>query len=131
MRSETRQLPGLLAAFGCAAAYLLLGRLLNAGCAALPLSSTGQSFVLHCIMAPVAEELAFRGAVQHFLKPFGSRTACWIQAALFAAQHRMGAGMLYAFCMGLGLGWLREHSGSVLPGILVHLLNNLLVFAAG
>lgn len=84
-----------------------------------------------CLAAPLAEELVFRGAIQGTLQPLGGRNAVWVQAALFAAQHGGAAGMLYALCMGLALGWLREQSGSVLPGMLLHILNNLLVFYAG
>lgn len=83
-----------------------------------------------CLAAPLAEELVFRGAIQGALQPFGS-SAVLIQAVLFAAQHSGAAGMLYALCMGLALGWLRQQSGSVLPGMLLHILNNLLVFYAG
>lgn len=83
-----------------------------------------------CLAAPLAEELVFRGAVQGALQPLGSG-AVLISAVLFAAQHNGAAGMLYALCMGLALGWLREQSGSILPGMLLHILNNLLVFYAG
>lgn len=92
---------------------------------------TGWELLRVCIAAPIAEELVFRGAVQGFLRPLGGQTAAVTAAALFAVQHGGVAGMLYAFCMGLVLGWLRERSGSVLPCILLHSVNNLLVLLAG
>lgn len=84
-----------------------------------------------CLAAPLAEELVFRGAVQGFLQPLGGRTAVLVQAFLFAVQHSGAAGMLYAACMGLVLGWLRQRSASVLPGCVLHIVNNLLVLLAG
>jgi len=120
----------LLTAFGCALAYLLAGKLL----ALLPApagDARALSFVHHCIAAPVIEELVFRGAVLRCARPFGRREAVCLQAVLFALQHGSPAGMAYALVCGLGLGWLADRTGKVWPGILLHTLNNLLVFAAG
>ena len=69
MHRPQNRTAALLAAFGCALAYLPAGRALAAVCAALPLSAAGQSFALHCAAAPLAEELVFRGAVQGLLRP--------------------------------------------------------------
>ncbi len=91
----------LLAAFGCALAYLPAGRALAAVCAALPLSAAGQSFALHCAAAPLAEELVFRGAVQGLLRPLGPRAAVCVQAALFAVQHGGASGIAYALVLGV------------------------------
>lgn len=118
----------LLTAFGWALGYLLAGK--AAALLVLP-TSAAAAFMHHCVAAPLAEELMFRGVVQRALAPLGSSRAVWIQAALFALQHRGAASMVYALCMGAVLGWLREKTGSVLPGMAVHTLNNLLVFAAG
>lgn len=130
MTEDSRRVRAVLAAFGCALAYVFAGRLLARGCAALPLDAAGQSFVLHCVLAPVAEELVFRGAVQRLLQPFGPVAAVAVQAVLFAAQHDP-AGMVYALGMGLVLGALAQRTRRVWPGIVLHILNNLLVFAAG
>ena len=131
MHRPQNRTAALLAAFGCALAYLPAGRALAAVCAALPLSAAGQSFALHCAAAPLAEELVFRGAVQGLLQPLGPRAAVCVQAALFAVQHGTPAGMAWALGCGLVLGALRERTGRVWPGMLLHTLNNLLVFAAG
>lgn len=92
---------------------------------------TGWELLRVCIAVPIAEELVFHSAVQGFLRPLGGQAAAVAAAALFAVQHGGASGMLYAFCMGMVLGWLRERSGSVLPCILLHSVNNLLVFLAG
>ena len=130
MTEHSQRLRALLAAFGCALAYVFAGRLLASGCAALPLTAGGQSFVLHCILAPLAEELVFRGVVQRLLQPFGPAAAVGIQAVLFAAQHDP-AGMAYALGMGLVLGALAQRTRRMEPCMALHILNNLLVFAAG
>ena len=118
----------LLAAFGCAAVYLLAGKAL----ALVPaLAWDARAFVHHCVAAPVVEELVFRGAVQQLAQPLGKRQAICLQAVLFALQHAGPAGMVWALVCGLVLGALRERTGRVWPGVLLHTLNNLLVFAAG
>ena len=99
--------------------------------AALPLSAAGQSFALHCAAAPLAEELVFRGAVQGLLQPLGPRAAVCVQAALFAVQHGGAAGIAYALVLGVLLGTIRQCTGRVWPGWVLHTVNNLLVFAAG
>ena len=122
----------LLAAFGCALAYLLAGKVLAA---ALPLppenGARAWAFVPPCIAAPIVEELVFRRAVQQLAQPLGVRQAVALQAVLFALQHGSPAGMAWALVCGLALGALRERTGRVWPGMLLHTLNNLLVFAAG
>lgn len=120
----------LLAAFGCAAAYLLAGKAL-AFVPAPAWDARVLAFVHHCITAPVVEELVFRGAVQQLAQPLGKGQAVCLQAVLFALQHAGPAGMAWALVCGLVLGALRERTGRVWPCMLLHTLNNLLVFAAG
>lgn len=126
-KAKTR---ALLAAFGCALTYLLAGKVL----AFLPAPAwdvRALSFVHHCIAAPVVEELVFRGTIQQLAQPLGRWQATALQAVLFAVQHGTQAGMAWALGCGLVLGALRERTGRVWPGMLLHTLNNLLVFAAG
>ena len=120
----------LLAAFSCAAVYLLAGKAL-ALVPALAWDARARAFVHHCVAAPVVEELVFRGAVQQLAQPLGKGQAICLQAVLFALQHTGPAGMAWALVCGLVLGALRERTGRVWPGVLLHTLNNLLVFAAG
>ena len=121
----------LLAAFGCALGYLLAGKLLAALLPAPAGDARALSFVRHCVLAPALEELVFRGAVQQLAQPLGRRQAVVLQAVLFAVQHGTPAGMDWALVCGLVLGVLAQRTGRVWPGILLHTLNNLLVFAAG
>ena len=132
MRRPQNRTAALLAAFGCALAYLPTGRVLAAVCAALPLSAAGQSFALHCAAAPLAEELVFRGvgagAAAAAGTPGGSVRA---GGAVCGAARRSGRNRLCGWCW--GCCW--EPSGSAPaaygPGWALHTLNNLLVFAAG
>lgn len=89
------------------------------------------------ILAPVAEELVFRGGIQKAaVKYFDTRikgnTAHWVaiafSATLFAAFHGNLAQIPHAFLIGLLMGWLCYRSGSILPGIIVHLINNTIAF---
>lgn len=129
--AATTKRNALLAAFGCAVGYLLGGKLLALLPAPAFVPEGLASFMHHCAAAPIAEELVFRGAIQGLAKPLGRWQTVLLQAVLFAVQHGTPAGMAYALVCGLALGALRERTGKVWPGTLLHTLNNLLVFAAG
>ncbi len=85
------------------------------------------------ILAPLGEELIFRGvaffyackAVSGMKNP---RAAFWIanciQALLFGIYHMNLVQGLYAFFIGLALGYLRQKYNSLLPGMLAHLIFN-------
>ena len=85
-------------------------------------------FISLCIMPAVAEELLFRGAFQGLMRPCGSAAAIFAPALLFGLLHLDLAQGLTAFACGVFLGWLTERSGSILPGMLLHLVNNTLAF---
>ena len=85
-------------------------------------------FITLCIMPAVAEELLFRGAFQGLMRPCGSAAAIFAPALLFGLLHLDLAQGLTAFACGVFLGWLTERSGSILPGMLLHLVNNTLAF---
>ena len=88
-------------------------------------------FLSSAVLPAIVEELVFRGAIQQLAQPLGRWQAAALQAVLFAVQHGTPAGMAWALGCGLVLGALRERTGRVWPGMLLHTLNNLLVFAAG
>lgn len=78
------------------------------------------------VMAPLVEELLFRGAIQGHLQRSGKRprTAILLSALIFGLIHVNPAQVPFAFCIGLVFGWLYYRTGSVVPGILGHFLNN-------
>lgn len=77
------------------------------------------------LLAPVLEELLFRGAIQKGLllryKPW---TAILTSSLLFGVVHLNPAQIPFAFILGLMFGWLYYRTGSLLPGIVGHVLNN-------
>ncbi|MCA9552849.1 MAG: CPBP family intramembrane metalloprotease [Myxococcales bacterium] len=74
------------------------------------------------VMPAVAEELAFRGVVFRLLG--AGRGALLGQAALFGLMHGSVYRFLPTAALGLCLGALRKRTGSVWPGVLVHLMTN-------
>ena len=82
-----------------------------------------------CLVTPLAEELAFRGGALYLLQPLGGAGAVVVQAVIFAALHGSLQAKAYALGMGLLFGWAADRSGSLLPGILLHILNNGAVLA--
>ena len=78
------------------------------------------------IMAPLVEELLFRGAIQgHLLrKGMNPWTALFIASAIFGIVHMNPAQILFAFAIGLIFGWLYYRTGSLVPGIVGHFINN-------
>ena len=85
-------------------------------------------FLALCLVPAVTEEVLFRGALQGLLRPSGSATAIFGTALLFGMLHLDLAQGITAFICAVFLGWLAERSGSILPGMLLHFINNSLAF---
>lgn len=77
-------------------------------------------------VAPFVEELLFRGAIEgHFLKQGrGSVFAIVVSSLFFAVVHGNPAQMPFAFLIGLLFGWLYYRTGSIVPGVFCHVVNN-------
>ena len=77
-------------------------------------------------MAPLVEELLFRGAIQgHLLrKGMNPWVALFIASAIFGIVHMNPVQILFAFAIGLIFGWLYYRTGSLVPGIVGHFINN-------
>lgn len=78
------------------------------------------------IMAPLVEELLFRGAIEgHLLRQGKSPvSAILISALIFGIVHINPAQIPFAFAIGSIFGWLYYRTGSVVSGIVGHFLNN-------
>ena len=78
-------------------------------------------------MAPVVEELLFRGAIEgHLLRIWKKPAyAIIVSSLLFGLVHGNLVQAPFAFLLGLALGWIYYHTGSLLPSILMHFINNL------
>lgn len=80
------------------------------------------------IMAPLVEELLFRGAIQGHLVRIGVKPlhAILASSAIFGLIHMNPIQILFAFAIGLVFGWLYYRTGSLVPGIVGHFINNTL-----
>lgn len=77
------------------------------------------------VIAPVAEELFFRGFVlRGFLSRYSIRKAALVSAALFAAVHLNPWQAILAFPIGIFSAWLYLRTGSIGPCILSHAIVN-------
>ena len=85
------------------------------------------------ILAPVAEELVFRGAILRSLMAYFNYRLPWIpivvSALLFGAVHGNVAQFANAFVMGLLLGWLYCRTHSIVLGVALHWVNNTVAYA--
>ena len=84
------------------------------------------------LLAPLAEEIVFRGAILRTLLGNDSPTstgyrpmvAIALSAVFFAVAHLNPVQMPHAFLIGLLLGWMYWRTGSILPGLAFHWANN-------
>lgn len=78
-----------------------------------------------CILAPIGEELIFRGLSLRILKKaFPWWFAVLLQAVLFGIYHLNLVQGIYATLLGILLGYTAHRYGSVVPGILLHMAVN-------
>ena len=82
------------------------------------------------LLAPLAEEMVFRGAILRSLLRWKSNP--WIgiviSAILFAVIHMNPAQMPHAFLIGLLLGWMYWRTDSIVPGVVYHWVNNTVAY---
>lgn len=82
-------------------------------------------FAVVVVLAPIFEELLFRGFLQGALRPHMSATrAILLQAAAFALLHFSASKILILFALGVVLGLLRERWGVIGPCVAMHALWN-------
>lgn len=78
------------------------------------------------LMAPWIEELLFRGAILQSLRNSGytPQRAIILSALAFGLIHINPAQVVFAFLIGLVLGWITWKTNSLYPAIIGHALNN-------
>lgn len=77
------------------------------------------------VIAPVIEEIMFRGFLQPALKNFfGGRYAIVLSASLFAGVHMDIFAFFQIFILGMLLGYLYEKTQTLVASIIVHVLHN-------
>ena len=100
----------------------------------LPLSAgAGSLSAAILLLAPLGEELMFRGGLFGSLRRFGFPLAAGLSALLFGLAHVwpyafLAPGYLWYLLQylpaGLALAWCYQRTGSIWSSILLHMLNN-------
>jgi membrane protease YdiL (CAAX protease family) len=88
----------------------------------------GVAFLVTIVMAPLCEEVFFRGAVLRGIRSsWGTAAGVLLSSALFAAWHVLPPRMIVTFILGLWFGGLAIASGGLAAPILAHAINNTVV----
>lgn len=88
-------------------------------------------FVVVGIMAPIAEEVFYRGLVLRALeRRMNPAAALWISSLLFGAIHLQPLQFLGQAFLGLVAGWLTQRTGRLGPAIFAHLSFNMITAIA-
>lgn len=84
------------------------------------------------ILAPLAEEVVFRGAILRTLLKMVDDKWHWvailISALVFGAIHGNFAQFVHATLIGLLIGWMYYRTRSIVPGIVFHWVNNSIAY---
>lgn len=89
-------------------------------------SSTFSRFLYVAIIGPVLEEIIFRGAVLRSLEPYGKSFAIILSAFMFGVFHGHPLQGIYAFFVGLVLGYVAIEY-SIKWAMLLHITNNMVL----
>jgi len=89
-------------------------------------SDTFSMFLYAAVLAPVGEEILFRGYVLRSLRPYGKRFAVLGSAVLFGLFHGNLLQTPYAILVGLILGYVTVEY-SIFWAVLIHMFNNLVL----
>jgi membrane protease YdiL (CAAX protease family) len=80
--------------------------------------------ILFTVVAPVVEELTFRGVGQSLLRFTGRWPSILLVGIAFGVWHGLVQALLVLIPFGAGLAYLRDRTRSVVPGMVVHALFN-------
>ena len=83
-------------------------------------------FLYGCILAPITEEILFRGLIQRTMLPFGKKFAILISSLTFGLFHGNLLQLPYAFAVGLVLGYVAVEY-NILWSMVLHMINNLVL----
>ena len=88
------------------------------------------NIVLFAVVAPIVEELTFRGLGQSLLAFLGQWPSILLVGLAFGLAHGLVEALLVLVPFGIALAWLRNRTDSVYPGMVVHALFNGVALAA-
>lgn len=89
-------------------------------------SSNFSMFFYAGILAPISEEILFRGLIQKKLMPYGKKFAIFCSAFAFGIFHGNLLQSPYAFLVGLVLGYVAAEY-SIAWAMVLHMINNLVI----
>jgi Predicted metal-dependent membrane protease len=83
------------------------------------------AIIVNAILIPILEEVVFRGYIYSRLKKaMPAIVAALISSAVFGICHGGIVWAIWAFCMGMLICVVRMKSGSIIPGIVIHIIMN-------
>ena len=89
------------------------------------------TLLMGAVIAPLAEEIFFRGFMYGGLRArLGVRWAIIVTALFFAALHFSWEFLIPILILGIFLALLYELTGSLYPGMILHVSNNLIALIA-
>src|SRR5256714_8544139 len=80
--------------------------------------------VVVVVVAPIVEELIFRGLGYSLLEQYGRPLAIAVVGVAFGLAHGLVDALPLLVALGAGLAWLRSKTSSVFPGMVTHALFN-------
>jgi membrane protease YdiL (CAAX protease family) len=90
-----------------------------------------QTLAVLGLLAPVAEELVFRGLLYGWLAGRWSNLVAFLLSSLaFAAAHTEPLHIIMVLPLGFWFGWLRWRTGSLVPTLVAHIINNTIAVSA-
>ena len=96
----------------------------------LPLAGPGDlawALLTATVLAPVCEELLFRGFLLRAFRSSGLHAAVWLSAVCFGLFHMDPVRFVPTAALGVVFGYLAVWGGSVFPAMVAHTANNGLV----
>ena len=89
-------------------------------------------FIAVAVVAPVVEEVFFRGLIlKGYLKHYSVKKSLIVSALLFGIAHFNPWQFVTAIIIGIAIGWFYERTDSIVPSVYAHALNNSMGFIVG
>ncbi|MBQ5316862.1 MAG: CPBP family intramembrane metalloprotease [Oscillospiraceae bacterium] len=77
-----------------------------------------------CIIGPIMEELIFRGVLLEALRKYGNGFGIIMSAVMFGLMHQRFVQCIPAILLGIIFAGMAVKSGSLIPSIFAHIVNN-------
>ena len=85
------------------------------------------TLIFTAFVAPIFEEMIYRHLLLRSLKPIGDTPAIIISALVFGLAHGNFDQFAYAFLSGIIFGLMAVRYDTIIPGMVLHLINNFFV----